>query len=135
MNQRIHSENPQKISKTMIGDRVMNRKGWTTFFVVMFLVCAAAPSFAATITKDFEEVYDFDPDGDVIVRAVNGGIDVSSWSQDKVEIKAEIKVRAGSRQEAEDLLEEVEIVVDYDSEMIKAVDFILENFIQETVQE
>ncbi|MBN1831383.1 MAG: DUF4097 family beta strand repeat protein [Deltaproteobacteria bacterium] len=97
----------------------MNRKGWKIFFVTMFIVCAAASSFAATITKYFEEVYDFNPGGDVIVRAVNGGIELSSWSQDKVEIVSEVKVRAGSRREAEDLLEEVEIVVDYDSDRIR----------------
>lgn len=97
----------------------MNRKGWVILFVAMFLLCAATSSFAATITEDFEEVYDFDPGGDVIVRAVNGGIEVTSWSQDKVEIKAEIKVKAGSRRKAEDLLEEVEIVIDYDSDRIR----------------
>ncbi len=97
----------------------MNRKGWVILFVAMFLLCAATFSFAATITEDFEEVYDFDPGGDVIVRAVNGGIEVSSWSQDKVEIVSEVKVRAGSRRKAEDLLEEVEIVIDYDSDRIR----------------
>jgi DUF4097 and DUF4098 domain-containing protein YvlB len=97
----------------------MNRKGWTILFVAMFLLCAATSSLAATMTKDFEEVYDFNPGGDVIVRDVNGEIEVSSWSQDKVEIKSEIKVRAGSRREAEDLLEEVEIVVDSDSDRIR----------------
>ena len=97
----------------------MNRKGWIILFVAMFLLCAAASSFAATITKDFEEVYDFDPGGDVIVRAMNGEIEISSWSQDKVEIKAEIKVKAGSRHKAEDLLEKVEIGVDYDSDKIR----------------
>ena len=97
----------------------MNRKGWVILFVTMFLLCAATSSFAATITEDFEEVYDFDPGGEVIVRAVNGEIEVSSWSQDKVEIVSEIKVRAGSRRKAEDLLEEVEIVIDYDSDRIR----------------
>jgi len=97
----------------------MNRKGWVILFVAMVLLCAATSSFAETITEDFEEVYDFDPGGDVIVRAVNGEIKVSSWSQDKVEIKAEIKVRAGSRRKAEDLLEEVEIVIDHDSDRIR----------------
>lgn len=97
----------------------MNKKGWTILFVATFLLCVATSSFAATITEDFEEVYDFNPGGDVIVRAVNGGIEISSWSQDKVEIKAEIKVKAGSRRKAEDLLEEVEIVIDYDSDRIR----------------
>jgi hypothetical protein len=98
---------------------MMNRKGWTILFVAMFLLCAATSSFAATVTEDFEEVYDFNPGGDVIVRAVNGGIEVSSWSQDKVEIKSEVKVRAGSHREAEELLEEVEIVIDHDSDRIR----------------
>jgi hypothetical protein len=97
----------------------MNRKGWIIFFVAMFLLCAATSSIAATVTEDFEEAYDFNPGGDVIVRAVNGGIEVSSWSQDKVEIASEIKVKAGSRRKAEDLLDEVEIVVDYDSDRIR----------------
>jgi hypothetical protein len=97
----------------------MNRKGWTILFVAVFLLCAATSSFAATITEDFEEVYDFDPGGDVMVRAINGGIEVSSWNQDKVEVVAEVKVRAGSREEAEDLLEEVEIVIDHDSDRIR----------------
>jgi len=97
----------------------MNRKGLKIFFVTMFIVCAAASSFASTATKDFEKVYDFSPGGDVIVRAVNGGIEVSSWSQDKVEIVSEVKVRAGNRREAENLLQEVEIVVDYDSDRIR----------------
>ncbi len=97
----------------------MNKKVWTILFVTLFLLYSAASSFAATITKDFEEVYDFDSGGDVIVRTVNGQIDVSSWSRDKVEIKAEIKVKAGSHGKAEDLLEEVEIVVDNDSDRIR----------------
>jgi hypothetical protein len=97
----------------------MNRKGWVILFVAMFLLCAETSSFAATLTEDFEKVYDFNPGGDVIVRGVNGQIEVSSWSQDKVEIVSEIKVRAGSRRKAEDLLEEVEIIVDYDSDRIR----------------
>jgi len=103
----------------MTGERVMNRKGWTILFVTMFLLCAATSSFAGTVTEDFEEVYDFDSGGDVNIRSVNGEIEVSSWSQDKVEIKAEIKVKAGSRPKAEDLLEEIEIVIDHDSDRIR----------------
>ncbi len=97
----------------------MNRKGWTTLFVPVFLLCAATSSFAATATKYFEEVYDFNLGGEVIVRDVNGRIEVSSWSTDKVKIAAEIKVKAGSRRDAENLLEEVEIVIDYDSDRIR----------------
>jgi DUF4097 and DUF4098 domain-containing protein YvlB len=98
---------------------MMNKKGWIILFVAMFLLCAVTSSFAATITEDFQEVYDFNSGGEVIVRAMNGGIKVSSWNQDKVEIKAEIKVRAGSQREAEDLLEEVEIDIDYNSDRIR----------------
>ena len=46
---------------------MMNKKGWVILFVTMFLLCAATSSFAATITEDYEEVYDFDPGGEVIV--------------------------------------------------------------------
>jgi len=75
--------------------------------------------FATTITKDFEKTIDFKPEGDVHVKSVNGSIELTSWNQNTVEIRAEIKVKAGSRREAERLMERVDIHIDHSSHGIR----------------
>lgn len=80
----------------------MNRKGWTILFVTMFLLCAATFSFAGTVTEDFEEVYDFDSGGDVIIRM--------EWEAERLERKAErLEEKA---EDIEDLAEDLERIAE-----------------------
>jgi DUF4097 and DUF4098 domain-containing protein YvlB len=66
--------------------------------------------FSGSITREFNKTYDFQGD-EVSVRTVNGKIFIESWRNDAVEVNAEIKVRASSKNLARDYLENIEIVV------------------------
>ena len=64
----------------------------------------------STITREFHETYDFDGDA-INVKTVNGNIFAKTWNKDKVEVNAEIQVRAGSKSLAREFMDEVEVVV------------------------
>lgn len=83
------------------------RKVATVFLILLF---GSAHLFGGTITRDFKESYRFDGDK-VNVRTVNGNIFVNSWNKSRVEVSAEIEVRASSKSVARDFMDKVEIVV------------------------
>ena len=94
------------------------KKRYLCSLIILLVFVFSSLISATTLTKNFEKSYDFEQGGSVSVKSINGSIELSSWNKNKVEIQAEIKVKAGSRRKAEDLLEKVEIIIDYDSDKI-----------------
>jgi len=80
--------------------------------VSTFILIAAGILVADTHTREFKKVLDFQSNGMIEVKTTNGTIEITSWDRNSVEIRAEIKVKAHSRREAEQLLDKVEILID-----------------------
>lgn len=80
-------------------------------FTFLFILIATGILFAETFTKDFKKVVAFQSNGKIEVKTTNGNIEITSWDQNTVEIRAEIKVKSPSRREAERIFEKVEILI------------------------
>jgi len=78
-----------------------------TTLTVLILVFVA---YAGSISKEFNREYNFRGEK-VSLDNVNGKIVIEAWQKNKVEIKADIKVRASDKREAERYMEKIEIVV------------------------
>ncbi len=78
---------------------------------VCLLVMTAGFAYGYTATKEFRETYPLPADRELEVKNVNGDISVTTWDRDEVEIYAEIEVRASSKRDAEEFLDEVRIDV------------------------
>ncbi|NVM04367.1 MAG: DUF4097 family beta strand repeat protein [Candidatus Helarchaeota archaeon] len=85
---------------------------YKSIFVVLIFLFSFNLVFGATTEKEFKKIIDFREGGRVYLKNVNGNIDVKSWGREEVEVIANIKVKAGSMDDAEDFLEKVEINVD-----------------------
>jgi len=82
-------------------------------FLNLVLIFQSAIAFAGTIyTREFKKTVDFQPNKMVEVKTINGKIDLTSWDENSVEIEAEIKVKASSNREAEEMLDQVEILIE-----------------------
>jgi len=80
---------------------------------VLFLIFGCVGVLQASrVSKEFRKSYPFSPGGKVAVKNVNGNISVEPWDRDSVEVFAEIEVKARSRREAEEFMDEVEILID-----------------------
>ena len=79
--------------------------------VCLVLFSSFSLSQALTVKKEFQQSYDLNSGGELTIKNVNGKIQIDSWDKNKVELFAEIKVKAGNKRAAEKFMEKVEIKV------------------------
>jgi len=72
----------------------------------------ASNIYSEELREHFEKTYAFSPGGSLSLKNVNGRIEIRSWDKNQVKIEAEKVVRARSRREAEELMEEIRISVE-----------------------
>jgi hypothetical protein len=82
-----------------------------TIGLLLALMAFASSAFAYTARKEFRETRALRTGGELEVKNVNGSISVSSWDADSASVEAEIEVRASSRRDAEEFLQDVEIEI------------------------
>ena len=80
--------------------------------LLLLILLGAASLSAGTLRKEFRKTVDFVSGGLLVLNNTNGAVQVDSWDREEVSILAEIKVKAGSRKEAEELLDKVKITVE-----------------------
>ena len=85
---------------------------YKNIFVILIFLLSFTRVFGATAEKEFKETIDFREGGEIYLKNVNGSVDVKSWEREEVEIVANIEVKAGRMDDAEDFLNEVEINID-----------------------
>jgi len=85
---------------------------YKNIFVILIFLLSFTRVFGATAEKEFKEIIDFREGGEIYLKNVNGSVDVKSWEREEVEIVANIEVKAGRMDDAEDFLNEVEINID-----------------------
>ena len=88
----------------------MKRKSY--FLIWFILLFYFSFSHASSIRKTFRKSVPFVSNGQIIIDNMNGKIEIDSWNKNEVYIVAEIKVRAPSRRDAEDIMERVEIKIE-----------------------
>ncbi|MBN2030815.1 DUF4097 family beta strand repeat protein [bacterium] len=91
----------------------MGRK--SCYWILLLVIGYAGISSSATIAKEFRQSFLIQQAGNVIIQNVNGDIVVESWDRDSVEVFAEIEVKAGNRNMAEEFMEQVRMDIDYQS--------------------
>ena len=67
--------------------------------------------FAGTITREYNKNVEFVKGGDISVRLPNGNIYVQTWNKNNVDVHADITIHSSSKNEAEEFLQEMEIVI------------------------
>ena len=83
-----------------------------SLFLTLILFVFTGVTFAGTITKKFEKTVDVPSDITVKIKNVNGEIFVKSWGREKVEIFADIEVKASHSRDAERFMDKVRINID-----------------------
>ncbi len=87
-------------------------------FISLMIIVFSCVTFAGTITKKFEKTVDMPSDGMVKIKNVNGKIFVESWEKDKVDIFADIEVKASHSRDAERFMDKVSIKIDRNADEI-----------------
>ena len=89
------------------------KKFMTLFKAVLVLLSAAAVSgFGQTITDVVKETYPMQSGGRLVLENVNGKVVISGWNKDELYMEAEKVVKTRDRERAQELMEQVEIVVE-----------------------
>jgi len=86
----------------------MNYKKYFLFFVI-FLFFLVYSIIGETLEKKFEKTIDFKKSGTIYLKSIVGDIEVKSWENEKVEVKALIQVK--SEEESQKLLDEIKILI------------------------
>ena len=94
---------------------MQKRIGIAVLFVLLF---AVSPGKGATELKEFKKTYPLNSGGEVTLSNVNGRVEIRSWDKNQVMVKAEIKVKAKSRRDAERYMKHVKIIVDADLDYV-----------------
>ena len=95
---------------------------WLPLTIFVFLLLLPATwSQAATVEEVFTKQISFQQSGYLELDNSNGGVEVKSWDKNEVEIKAYKRVRAGSREQAEELMQDLKIEVVQTASEIKIV--------------
>lgn len=79
---------------------------------VALLALSSGAVSALEVEESIEETYPLEAGGEVSVRNVNGSIEVDAWSRDEVRVVAVKRVRASSRDRADEILERTVVDVD-----------------------
>lgn len=90
----------------------MNRLRFAYAACSLALLFVAAPALALELEERFDRTYDLGAGGSVSVSNVNGAVIVEGWDGDEVRVEAVKKVKAGSRDAAQDAMRRVEVQVE-----------------------
>lgn len=91
----------------------MNRVRFAYAACALALLFTAAPAFAVELEERVDQRYDLGAGGSVSVSNVNGAVTVQGWDGDEVRVEAVKKVKAGSRDSAEEAMRRLEVRIDH----------------------
>ena len=87
-------------------------KCFTVVFIIAIIFIISQAADAGTVRKSFKKTYRFESGGQLSLENTNGEVYVESWSKNEVRIEADIKVQSRHRQDAEEFLKRVRIIVE-----------------------
>lgn len=88
-------------------------------FVLMFSLFLFGRSYPYNFDESFTKSIFFESNGKVEIEGTNGKISIEGWDKNEVYIEAYKKVRAESREKAEELLKQLEIVIEHEKDVIR----------------
>lgn len=88
----------------------------TSLFCVLALLSSL---HAGTHREKFQETYQFNRGGELILDNTNGNVTIETWDRNEVRVEAEKVVKARSRREAEEIMKRVRIEVDQGSDYLE----------------
>lgn len=97
----------------------MKHTRWTHAACALALLFLAAPAFAVELEERIDQRYDLGAGGSVSVSNVNGAILVQGWDGDEVRVEAVKKVKAGSRDSAEEAMRRLEVRIDHQGDHLE----------------
>ena len=102
------------MSKLIISPRRMFSLGATAALLLMFLPSLVSPALAGRQEYAFEEERSItlEAGASITVQNISGRIDVRGWGGDHVRVTTTKRVKAGSREEAREWAEKIEIIIE-----------------------
>jgi len=88
-------------------------------FVFMFSLFLFGRSYPYNSDESFTKSIFFESNGKVEIEGTNGKISIEGWDKNEVYIEAYKKVRAKSREKAEELLKQLEVVIEHQNDLIR----------------
>lgn len=78
---------------------------------ILSLVLPSAAAYGVTLTENFAKTYPLAADGSLSLKNTNGNVTFEAWDRNEVQVDAEKKVKAGSREDAQKILSQLKIDV------------------------
>jgi len=102
------------VSKLRMSPRRMFSLAVTAAFLLMFLPLLVSPALAGRHEYAFEEkrTISLEPGTSITVQNISGHIDVRGWDGDHIGVTTTKRVKAGSREEAQEWAEKIEIIIE-----------------------
>jgi len=94
------------------------RKIFFTVIFFTFFSLGVHPSLAHKYEETIERNFDFKSGGKLVLSNTNGKITIRSWDEERVQIKAELRIRAPDGEEAKEIAQKA-IEIDYVPEEIR----------------
>jgi len=86
--------------------------------IFMNLVAMVTLVSGVSIRETFNKEFHLESGGKVELDNTNGSVRISSWNRETIRIEAVKKVKAGSRSDAEHIMEKIEIEIEHDDDLI-----------------
>lgn len=83
----------------------------TSLLTILSLNLVAAAARAETLTEKFSKTYPLAANGSLSLENTNGNVTFEAWDRNEVQVDAEKKVKAGSREDAQKILSQIKIDV------------------------
>ena len=83
----------------------------TSTLAILSLTLLAAAAQAETLTEKFSKTWPLAANGSLSLENVNGNVTFEAWDRNEVQVDAEKKVKAGSKEDAQKILSQIKIDV------------------------
>ena len=101
----------------------LSARAATALRVAVLALLALAVTTTATakesVTQEIEKTYRLQPGGEITLHNVNGAIQVEGWDRDRVELHVVKKVRASSRERAEEAMRFFDVLIESTPEYLR----------------
>ena len=87
--------------------------------ILILLVFIPSSLFAYRLHEVWEKSFDVDEEVSLILENVNGSIEVEGWNENRIEIFAKIKVKAGSKNKAKKIFGKIEFDVEHNRDLVR----------------
>lgn len=87
--------------------------------LALAVLVAAGTAGAAEVKQEIDRTFPLQAGGELVLQNVNGNVTVETWDRDEVHLKVVKKVKASSREKAQEGMERFEIAIDSNPDRLR----------------